>query len=49
MLKATSTSVCTIGFFSVPELPLSASLLILLIHSHSHFSRDGVPVKLSPA
>lgn len=30
MLKATPASVCTIGFSSVPELPLAASLLIHL-------------------
>lgn len=30
MLKATSASVCTTGFSSVPELPLAASLLIHL-------------------
>lgn len=46
MPKAISTSVCTISFFSVPELPFSAShssVLILMV------SRDGVPVKLTPA
>lgn len=46
MLKAVSTSVCTTGFSSVPELPLSASRSSVSILM---FSRDGGPVKLSPA
>lgn len=46
MLKATSTSVCTTGFFSVPELPLSASLFI---HLSKFSGSQGLEFLLSSA